>query len=91
MPFGNRKNILEDLFGSVSIVLIKKYRSSGNLKFNNLSLFQSLKFRIFMEQKTLQFLLSLILLQILWAYGFIYVMIRQRRMILLVNSPRGLI
>jgi len=52
---GNRKNILEDLFSTV-LSLIKKYHPSGNLKFNNLGIFQSLKFRILME-KNFQFLL----------------------------------
>jgi len=44
MPFGNRK-ILEDLFSSV-LSHLKKYQPSGNLKFNNLGNFQSLKFRL---------------------------------------------
>jgi len=48
MPFGNRKkNILEDLLSSV-LSQFKKYHLSGNLKFNNLGIFQSLKFRILM-------------------------------------------
>jgi len=38
------KNILEDLFSSV-LSKYKKYHPSGNLKFNNLGIFQSLKFR----------------------------------------------
>jgi len=46
MPFGNRKkNILEDFFSSV-FLQFKKYHSPGNLKFNNLGVFQSLKLRI---------------------------------------------
>jgi len=38
------KNILEDLFSSV-LSTFKKYHPSGNLKFNNLGIFQSLKLR----------------------------------------------
>jgi len=49
MPFGNRKNILEDLFRSV-LSLFEKYHPSGNLKFINLGIFQSLKMRILMEK-----------------------------------------
>jgi len=46
MPFGNRKkNILEDVFSSVWSHL-KKYHPCGNLIFNNLGFFQSLKLRI---------------------------------------------
>jgi len=45
MPFGNReKFILEDLFSSV-LSNSEKYHPSGNLKFNNLGIFQSLKSR----------------------------------------------
>jgi len=44
MLFGNKKKILEDLFGSV-LSHFKKYHPSGNLKFNNLGIFQSLKLR----------------------------------------------
>jgi len=40
-----KKNILEDLFSSLSSQF-KKYHSSGNLKFNNLGIFQSLKLRL---------------------------------------------
>jgi len=39
------KNILEDLSSSV-LAQLKKYHPSGNLIFNNLGLFQSLKLRI---------------------------------------------
>jgi len=39
-----KKNILEDLFGSV-LSQFKKYHSSRYLKFNNLGIFQSLKLR----------------------------------------------
>jgi len=49
MPFGNRKNIVEDLFKSL-LSQFKKYHPSGNLKFNNLSIFQSLELRILMEK-----------------------------------------
>jgi len=49
--------ILEDLFSSV-LSQFKKYHPSGNLKFNYLGIFQSLKLRILMEKKSFQFLLS---------------------------------
>jgi len=39
-----QKFILEDLFGS-ALSQFKKYHPSGNLKFINLGIFQSLKFR----------------------------------------------
>jgi len=49
MPFGNRKkNILEHLSSSV-LRQLKKYHPCGNLKFNNLGDFQSLKLRILTE------------------------------------------
>jgi len=48
MQFGNRKNILDDLSSSV-LSQFKQYHPSGNLKFDNLDIFQSLKFRILME------------------------------------------
>jgi len=54
MPFGNRKNILEDLFSSV-LSLFKKYHPSGNQKFNNLGIFQSLKLRILVEKNPFNF------------------------------------
>jgi len=41
-------NILEDLFSSV-LLQFKEYHSFGNLKFNNLGIFQSLKSRILKE------------------------------------------
>ena len=41
------KNILEDLFSS-ELSTFKKYHLSGNLKFDNLSIFQSLKLRDWM-------------------------------------------
>jgi len=51
MPFGNTKkrNILEDLLSSVSSQF-KKYHPSGNLKFNYLDIFQSLKLHILIEK-----------------------------------------
>jgi len=39
-----KKNILEDLLSSV-LIQFKKYYPSGNLKFNNLGIFQSLNLR----------------------------------------------
>jgi len=57
MPFGNRKNILEDLFCSV-LSQLKKYHPYENLKFNNLGIFQSLKLRNVMR-KILQISLKL--------------------------------
>jgi len=51
-----KKITLEDLFSSV-LSQSKKYHPSGNLKFNDLCIFQSLKLRILME-KSLQFLLK---------------------------------
>jgi len=44
----------DDLFSSV-LLQFKKYRPSGNLKFNNLGIFQSLKFRVLVEKKSFQF------------------------------------
>jgi len=42
MPFGNRKIFLEDLFSSL-LSQFKKYHTSGNLKFNNLGIFQRIR------------------------------------------------
>jgi len=56
MPFG-KKNILEDLISSV-LSQFKQYHPSGNLKYNYLGIFQSLKLRILME-KTLRTSLKL--------------------------------
>jgi len=56
MPFGNRKNILKDLFSSV-LLQFKKYHPSENLKFNNLGIFQSLNLRNLMV-KSFEFPLS---------------------------------
>jgi len=44
MPFGTEKNILEDLFSAALSQL--KYHLSGNLRFNYLGIFQSLKLSI---------------------------------------------
>jgi len=52
-----KKNILEDLPVQYCHNS-KKYHSSGNLKFNNLSIFNSLEMRILME-KILQISLKL--------------------------------
>jgi len=49
MPFGNKKNVLKNFFSSV-LSQFKKYRPSGNQKFNKLSISQSLKFRISTEK-----------------------------------------
>jgi len=46
-----KKNILEDVFSSQSVLSqLKKYHPSGNLKFNYLGISQSLKLRISMEK-----------------------------------------
>jgi len=47
MPFGDRKKKGSFQF---SIVTILKNRPSGNLKFNHLGIFQSLKLRILMGE-----------------------------------------
>jgi len=47
MPSGNRNIYFRGSFSSV-LSQLKKYHPSGNLKFNNLGLFQSLKFSIFL-------------------------------------------
>jgi len=49
MPFGNRKNIQEDLFSSV-VSQFKNYHPPGNLKFNYIGIFQSSKLRISMRK-----------------------------------------
>jgi len=49
MPFGNRKVYFRGSFCSL-LSKFKKNHPSGNLKFNNSGIFQSLKFRIFMEK-----------------------------------------
>jgi len=55
------KNILEVLFSSV-LSQFNKYHPSGNLKFINSGIFQSLKFRILMGK-----IFSISLKLILWA------------------------
>ena len=48
MPFGEYK--VEDIFSTVlAFFNFKEYHPSGNMKFNNLDTFQSLKLRILME------------------------------------------
>jgi len=59
------KNILENFFSSV-LSQLEKYHPSKNLKLINLGIFQSWKLRILIE-KSFQFLLTYISLQILWA------------------------
>jgi len=46
--------ILEDLFSS-ALSQFKNYHPSGNLKFNYLGIFQSLKLRILMEKNPFNF------------------------------------
>jgi len=70
MPFGNRKKYLEDLFSSI-ISKVKKYHPSGNLKFNNLGIFQSSKLHNF-TGKILRISLKLNLTPNTWScYGLI--------------------
>jgi len=52
MPFGNRKIYFRGSFEFSIDTIQKKYHSSGNQKFDNLGIFQSLKFRI-LEEKIL--------------------------------------
>jgi len=54
MPFGNIKNIFEDLFSSV-LSQFKKYQPSGNLKFYNLGILKSLKLHILVEKNPSNF------------------------------------
>jgi len=49
LPDAVRKQKKKDLFSSV-LSHFKKYHPSGNMNFNNLGLFQSLKLRISMEK-----------------------------------------
>jgi len=50
IPFGNKKTfILKDLF-SAGLCQFKKYHPHGNLKLNNLHIFESLKVHISMEK-----------------------------------------
>jgi len=60
------KNILEDLFSSV-LSKFKKYHPSGNLEFNYVDIFQSLKLRNLMGEILRIALISYISLQTLWA------------------------
>ena len=57
MPFGNRNIYFRGSFHS-RIVSIKKKHPSGNLKFNNLDIFQSLKLH-YLTRKILQISLKL--------------------------------
>jgi len=66
MPFGNKKNILEDLFSSV-LSQFKEYHPSEKFECYILGIFQSFKLRILMGKKSCQILLGRITLQILWA------------------------
>jgi len=50
MPFGNRKKYFKGTHQFSTMSQFKKYHPSGNLKFNNLGFFQSLKLRILMEK-----------------------------------------
>jgi len=56
MPIGNRNIYFKGSF-QFSLVTFKKYHPSGNLKFNYLGIFQSLKLRNLMG-KNCSFLLS---------------------------------
>jgi len=49
MPFGNRKNYFRGYFSSL-LSQFKKYHRSGNLKFNNSGIFQSLVLRVLVEK-----------------------------------------
>jgi len=49
-----KKNVLEDLFSSL-LSQFKKYHPSGNLKYNNLGIFQRLKLRILVEKNPSNF------------------------------------
>jgi len=50
MPFGNRKNYFRGSFEFKIVRIKEKYHPSGNMKFNNLGIFQSSKLRMFMEK-----------------------------------------
>jgi len=66
MPFGNRKNILEDLFSSV-LSQFKKYHPSWYLKINYLGIYPSLKLRILLE-KIFSIFLKLNITPNTWAF-----------------------
>jgi len=51
MPFGNRKIHIRGFFQFIFFTIQKISRLSGNLKFNNVGIFQSLKLRILAEKK----------------------------------------
>jgi len=55
MPF---EDIEKNIFQFLVLSQFKTYHPSGNLKLNNLGIFQSLKFHNLMEKKTFQILLS---------------------------------
>jgi len=50
-----KKNIFEDFFSSI-LSQFQKYHPSENQKFNNLGIFQNLKWRTLVEKKSFQFL-----------------------------------
>jgi len=64
MLFGNRKLYFR-IFLVQYFLNLKKNHPSGNLKFNNLGIFQSLKFRILLKKIIPISLISYISLQIL--------------------------
>jgi len=65
MPFGKRKTYFRGSF-QFTIITIQKISPPGNMKFNYLCIFQSLKLRI-SKEKILSISLKLISLQKLWA------------------------
>jgi len=50
MPFGNQQKYFRGSFQFSIVTIQKKYHLPGNLKFNNLSIFQNLKWRLLMEK-----------------------------------------
>jgi len=50
MPLGNKKKLFKRISSVQYCHDLKKYQPSGKLKFNNLGIFQSPKFRILMEK-----------------------------------------
>jgi len=73
MPFGNRKFDLR-IFSAQYCFTLKKYHPSGNLKFNNLGLVQSLKLRNFMgkiHRISLELNFTPKTLKLLWVIFFI--------------------
>jgi len=71
MPFGNRKKYFRGTF-QISIVTIERISPPGNLKFNYLGIFQSLKLRISMEKILSIFLKLNFTLNILGRDGLSY-------------------